>query len=122
MQTFKQAVAENIIFVLSPDCKTEIRGFFTDERVDKDTIPTGWKTYEFRTNGCGNDNLCTLEKHVVVNFGGTYLTKKEIPMKNNYRNLSGKGGYTFIYPQKKTERKKRRRRKDFGILSHFSYQ
>lgn len=95
MITFNEAIAKNYMFVLSPDCKSEIKGWFTNERVDRNTVPDGWYAYDFRHTS--NGNLCSLEDHVSVNHGGTFLAQTPVKMnRNGYRSLSGRGGYTFL--------------------------
>lgn len=92
--SFKEAIKSAEGFVLSPDTKREIRGFFTNCCVDRDTVPEGWYAYDFRHNDSGN--LCALEPFVLVNHGGTFLTQQQVTMNaNGYRSLKGRGGYTF---------------------------
>lgn len=81
--------------ILSPSCKTENKGYFTNLRVDKTTLPAGWYAYDIRTSDTGK--LMCLEKDTVtVNHGGTFLTQNPVIMNaRGYRCLSGRGGYTF---------------------------
>ena len=82
-------------FIISPGCKTEIKCFFSDLRVDKDTIPVGWYKYDIRHGYSGG--FCTVEPYVLVNHAGTILTQTEIRMNSNgYRSLCGRGGYTLV--------------------------
>lgn len=91
---FNEAIESADEFVLSPGTKREIKGFFTDCRVDRDTVPDGWYAYDFRHND--NGNLCALEPFVIVNHGGTFLTQQQVTMnEKGYRSLKGRGGYTF---------------------------
>ena len=89
-------VMENDIagFIVSPGCLTEIQGYFTNQRVDRSTVPEGWYAYDLRTTE--NGTLCTVEERVVVNHGGTFLTKRRLKLNDKgVHNLKGRGGYTF---------------------------
>lgn len=92
--TFDEALKNGCGFIISPGCKTENKGVFTESRVDRTTVPNDWYAYDIRTTDSGNLNV--LENIVVVNHGGTFLTKTPVKMNvNGYRSLSGRGGYTF---------------------------
>lgn len=92
--SFEETMKDVQTLILSPDCKTENRGYFTCLRVDHSTVPTGWFAYDIRHGDSGM--LCTLEEHVLVNHAGTFLTKTPVKLnKAGYRSLSGRGGYTF---------------------------
>lgn len=94
MITFEEAIAENQKFVIAPNCKTVVHGYFTNCRVNRDTVPDGWNVYDIRHGDTGR--LCTIEPRVVVNHGGTFLTQGVVRMnKDGYYNLCGRGGYTF---------------------------
>ena len=91
MITFKQATKDNPNMILFPSTSEENIGFFTEERVDKSTVPEGWQVYEFRTNNYGRRS--TIEPKVAVNFGGSFVTETPItfPDENDkYRNIKGK--------------------------------
>ena len=93
--SFQEAMESAESFALSPGCKTEITGYFTNCRVDRLSVPEGWFAYDFRHGDSGE--LRTLEPFVLVNHGGTFLTQQEVPMNaSGYRSLSGHGGYTFL--------------------------
>ena len=81
-------------FIISPGCKTEVKGYMYQGRVDRDIVPEGWHAYDVRHGDSGNP--CTVEEKVVVNHYGTFLTQQEIDFKGkDYRSLSGRGGYTY---------------------------
>ena len=46
----------------------EIKGKFSNARINKDTIPEGIYAYDFR--GGDDEYLCTLEQNVLVNHEG----------------------------------------------------
>jgi len=82
-------------FALSPGCKTEIKGFFTILRVDRNTLPEGYYAYDIRHGSDGG--FCTLEDLVFVDYAGTFITKTPINIpKGGCRNLNGRGGWSFI--------------------------
>lgn len=99
MISFNEAINENQGFILSPGCKTEIRGYFTNMRVDRKTVPDDWYAYDIRHGDSGS--FYTIEPYVLVNHAGTFLSQTEVPMTNiglngkPYRSLSGRGGYSF---------------------------
>lgn len=79
---------------ISPGCRTENKGFFTNLRVDRNTLPAGWYAYDIRTSDAGN--FCALEQLVRVNHGGTFLTQTPVKMnKHGYHSLARGAGYTF---------------------------
>ena len=93
--TFEEALKAASPFVLSPGCKTEVRGYYTSARVDRNTIPAGWHAYDMRHGD--NGNPCTVEPMVFVNHAGTFLTTSLLNFgKKGYRSLSGRGGYSFV--------------------------
>lgn len=82
-------------FVISPGCKTEIKGFFTILRVKKDSLPEGWYKYDIRHSETGA--FITLEPNVWANHAGTLVTQTNVDFgKKGYRNLNGRGGYSFL--------------------------
>jgi hypothetical protein len=91
---FSEALDDADILILSPGCKTEICGYFTNFRVDRSSVPEGWYAYDIRHGDSGE--LCTIEKCVLVNHAGTFLTKTPVKLnKDGFRSLIGRGGYTF---------------------------
>ncbi len=82
--------------IFMPD-KSENAGYFTNFRVERNTLPQGWFAYDLREGDSGK--FCTLEPHVLVNHGGTFLTQTEIDFgESDYINLSGRkgcGDYSF---------------------------
>lgn len=57
---------------------------FTDMRIDRNAVPEGLYAYDIRESDDG-DRLATIEPTVMVNHGGTILTRKEfITEKNGY--------------------------------------
>lgn len=92
--SFEVAMHDADVFVVSPGCKTENRGYFTNYRVDRATLPSGWYAYDIRHGDSGN--FCALEPFVRVNHGGTFLTQKPIKMNSRgYHSLCKGAGYTF---------------------------
>ncbi len=91
---FEEALKEASPFIISPGCKTEIEGYFTNCRVNQNTVPEGWYAYDIRHGDSGN--LCTVEPMVFVNHAGTFLTRQQMVFgAKGYRSLNGRGGYTF---------------------------
>lgn len=100
--TYEEALETGETFIISPGCKSENRGIFSNFRVDRNTIPEGSYLYEIR--GEGENPFCTIEEQVFVNFTGSFLTDKPIKFtryfgeeenKRYYKYLSGRYGYTF---------------------------
>lgn len=66
---------------------------FTDSRIDRASARAGLFIYELREDDYGQGIPCSVEPQVVVNFGGTLLTRKPIEMTvkpgtgQPYRNL-----------------------------------
>lgn len=78
MITFQEALQENQAFIVAPDTNREVRGFFTNCRVNKETIPDDWYVYDIRHGDEGG--FCTIEKRVVVNHAGTFLCKNPVKL------------------------------------------
>lgn len=91
MITFQEALEENQAFVVAPGTEREVRGFFTNCRVNEKTIPDGWYAYDIRHGDDGD--FCTIEKRVVVNHAGTFLCQNPVKL-DEFLNLAG-WGYTF---------------------------
>ena len=60
---------------------------FTDIRIDRNAVPEGLYAYDIRESDDG-DRLATIEPTVMVNHGGTILTRKEF--------ITEKDGYVQI--------------------------
>ena len=60
---------------------------FTDMRIDRNAVPEGLYAYDIRESDDG-DRLATIEPPVMVNHGGTILTRKEF--------ITEKDGYVQI--------------------------
>ncbi len=70
------------------DAKTEqwmpmeirnVRGWFNDMRIDRDTIPQGYHFWELADEDC--DGIpCRYRPGILVNFYGTFITKGELPI------------------------------------------
>lgn len=97
--SFDEVIKENMVMVISPGTKKENRGYFTNFRVDRNTVPKDWYAYDIRTDDNGGGTFCTLESHVLVNHGGTFLTQKEIKFNKKYIkpyfSLLNRYGWTF---------------------------
>ena len=64
---------------------------FTDMRIDREAVPEGLYAYDIRESDDG-DRLATIEPKVVVNHGGTILTRKEFVMgEHGYLQIDGYG-------------------------------
>lgn len=110
--SFDYVMEDAITFIVSPGCSTENSGYFTNLRVDRDTLPEGWYAYDIRHGDSGG--LWGVEEFVLVNHAGTFLTQQ--PMKMNAKGfhcLRGGGGYTFGDPYKI-----RRNNYAYGIHAH----
>ena len=95
-KAFDEIIAEADEFVISPYCKTEVRGYMSIGRVDRAIVPEGWYAYDVREGDSGYP--CTVEEKVVVNHYGTFLCQKPVKIgAKGYRSLSGRGGYTYGY-------------------------
>lgn len=53
---------------------------FTNEHLKPSDVPQGLNLYHFRTDDDGENQFCTLEKNVVVNNGGSLLTRENIDL------------------------------------------
>lgn len=53
-----------------------IGGYFSNGRIERGELPSGWYAYDFREGDDGD--FCALEPEILVNHGGTFVTKKEI--------------------------------------------
>ena len=68
-----------------------IEGLFSDLRIVRDSIPEGYYMYELRDN---NDcEVCQYKTSVMVNFMGTFISKKLLPPGDGYVN---EGDWGFI--------------------------
>lgn len=96
--TYEQLLDEcnnEVNFIVSPDCKNERKGYFTNARIDRTTLPAGWYAYDIRHGD--NGNFCTIENYVKVNHAGTFVTNLPIAMnKHGYFSLRTRHNYTFI--------------------------
>ena len=90
-------------FRLSPDKKTEVLCYFTNLRVDRDTLPKGWYAYDIMGTDSGSIGGGIIKDSVMINHVGTLLTKQKIKMthltKNHFGTIisryRGVGPYTF---------------------------
>lgn len=95
MINFEEVIAANRKLVISPDSENEVIGYYTKSHVDKDTVPDGWYIYGVRHNGKGN--FSSIEKLVIVNYAGAFLSQKPLKLnRNGYYRLKSKDDYKFI--------------------------
>ena len=64
-------------------------GFFTNERIQRDSVPEGIYQYEVRHDDCCQGIPCEVAKGVLVNFWGTLLMTEELLEVDKY-------GYWYI--------------------------
>lgn len=57
-----------------------ISALYTDERIDRSSVPEGLFVYELRSSDDGVEYFATVELLVHANFSGSIITKQEIPM------------------------------------------
>lgn len=63
--------------------EAEINGtpaLFTEYRIDRNTLPQGVYCYEIRASDSGRSDFSTIENHVRVNFTGSVITHRPVPM------------------------------------------
>ena len=84
MTTFEAAMEDEQEFTVFGPGGKEYEGFWSDIRVDRDTLPEGWKAYDIRESDGDDDGdgwLATVEEnYVIVNHAGTFLTKETLPL------------------------------------------
>ena len=80
---------DNQPFVISIKDK-EYNGFFTNLRVNRETLPEGWYAYDLREDDDGD--ICELKcgDDVLVNFCGTFCTQNKLPLQ------FGESLYTYV--------------------------
>lgn len=59
----------------------DIPVLFTDARIDRDAVPDGVFAYDIRESDDG-DRLATVEPAVMVNHGGTILSREKFRMED----------------------------------------
>ena len=57
-----------------------IAGLFTENRIDRSTLPPGVHAYDIRGGGDDGNDFCTVEPSVRVDHTGTFLSLQQIPM------------------------------------------
>ncbi len=68
---------------------------FSNNRIKREELPDGVYKYELRYGDEGN--FCSLEKSVVVNFGGTILTKEPLDLgEDNYLSFDEESDPNFL--------------------------
>lgn len=63
--------------------EAEINGIpalFTECCIDRNTLPQGVYCYEIRASDNGSSDFSTIEHHVRVNFTGSVITRRLVPM------------------------------------------
>ena len=90
--SFEEVMEDAQPFTLSPYKKTENKGYFTNARVDRKTLPNGWYAYDIRHGDAGG--FVEIKEWIEANHAGTFLTQKKIDFgPKGYKTLNG--GYTF---------------------------
>ena len=56
---------------------TEYSGYYTKDKVDRDTVPDGWYVYEFRSDRFGVIERIE-NKNVDIGFAGSFVTNTKI--------------------------------------------
>ena len=54
------------------------RGYFTSLRVDRNSIPKGFRAYDLRESDESDLWFCQLKSYVLVNHAGTFITDSKI--------------------------------------------
>lgn len=62
----------------------EYPGMITQFRITGDSIPNGHHMYQIRHSDDDDSIPCSLEESVGVNFFGTFISKKEVPLKDGW--------------------------------------
>jgi len=57
-----------------------VAGMLIEERIDATTIPDGWHVYDIRHDESDWSKPLTVERVVLVNFMGRFLTDRELPL------------------------------------------
>lgn len=57
-----------------------ICALYTEERIDRASVPEGLFVYDLRGSDDGNEPFTTVERRVHANFTGCVVTKQELPM------------------------------------------
>lgn len=95
LTTYDEAMKSAQDFSVFEPNGTQHKGFWSDIRVDRKTLPEGWNAYDIRENDeCDDDNwLGTIEEnYVVVNHAGTFLTQDKLNLPNSFgRNWANLG-------------------------------
>jgi hypothetical protein len=70
--------------------KEEYKGYYDPSRVDEESAKKeGYHIYSLRESDDGDNPFASLCKgQCIVNHSGTFLTKQEIPMKENEMSIS----------------------------------
>jgi hypothetical protein len=77
-----------------------IKGFFTDVRINKETIPAFFNVYEVADNGPNCDLMIYCE-HVQSRFCGTFISMDELPIHDKtimIGYIKSANNYTIQYP------------------------
>lgn len=69
---------------------------FTNDRVDKATVPKGWYRYNIRGSDSDPGSFGTLECEVAVNHAGTILSSEEIPFPKGKDYKPIRGSQNFL--------------------------
>lgn len=91
---FEEALEDAQGFVLTLPDGNDVPGFFTNLRIDRNTLPDGY--YAFDIRGGDDEDFCTLEETVRVNHTGTFITKYDVDLgSEGYLDLEKECDYTF---------------------------
>ena len=72
----------------------EYKGFFANIRIDRESVPEGWRVYDIRHDESGDPCEIT-NGYIVVNHFGTFFTKDSLPLKSGESVYNDEFAYSF---------------------------
>ena len=80
-QSFEDARKNDFMAFTVIHMGKEYHGYFSNVRIDRRTVPTGWHVYDLR-DGDETDLACELKNaYIIVNHFGTFATQDPLPLK-----------------------------------------